>query len=169
MVRMLIINGSPLKDGAVRAITRKFSAGAQEAGQEVIQFDAGTDPLPMLKTDAEGSFTNDDQRVDDLKSEMMKADIIVFTTPLYFFGMSSQMKAVVDHMQFWAKALKKEKTAVLIAVSATDNFDNVKSEFKEIFDDLGWRFGGQVLAGKVTGPGNLRFYPEIAYELGKSL
>lgn len=166
---MLIINGSPLKNGAVQAITKKFSAGAQEAGQEVIQFNAGSNPLPMLSVDSDNHFQLKDKRLNELKSEMMKADTIVFTTPLYLFGMSAQMKAVIDYMQFWTKELKKEKTAVLIAVAPTDNFDNIKSEFKEIFDDLGWRFGGQVLAGKVTGSDNLRFYPEVAYELGKSL
>jgi multimeric flavodoxin WrbA len=166
---MLIINGSPLKNGAVQAITRKFSAGAQEAGQEVIHFNAGSDPLPMLSVDSDNNFQLKGNRLKELKTEMTKADTIVFTTPLYLFGMSAQMKAVIDYMQFWTKELKKEKTAVLIAVAATDNFDNIKSEFKEIFDNLGWRFGGQVLAGKVTGPDNLRFYPEVAYELGKSL
>lgn len=168
-MRMLIINGSPIKDGAVRAITSRFSAGAQEAGQEVIQFNAGSNPLPMLSVDHDQKFKLTNQRLTDLKNEMVKADTIVFTTPLYFFGMSAQMKTVIDYMQFWTKELRKEKTAVLIAVAATDNFDNIKSEFKEIFDDLGWRFGGQVLAGKVTGPDHLRFYPEVAYELGKSL
>ena len=166
---MLIINGSPMKNGAVRAITKRFSAGAQEAGQEVIQFNAGSDPLPMLSVDSEDNFQLTNDRLAKLKNEMVKADTIVFTTPLYLFGMSAQMKAVIDHMQFWTKELQKEKTAILIAVAATDNFDNLKSEFKEIFDHLGWRFGGQVLAGKVTGPKNLRFYPELAYELGKSL
>ena len=168
-MRMLIINGSPLKDGAVRAITNRFSAGAQEAGHEVIQFNAGSDPLPMLHVDHEQNFQLTNQRLSELKEQMMKADTIVFTTPLYFFGMSAQMKTVIHYMQFWTKELRKEKTAVLIAVAETDNFDNIKSEFKEIFDDLGWRFGGQVLAGKVTGPDHLRFYPEVAYELGKSL
>lgn len=168
-MRMLIINGSPMKNGAVRAITKRFSAGAQEAGQEVIQFNAGSDPLPMLSVDSEDNFQLTNDRLAKLKNEMVKADTIVFTTPLYLFGMSAQMKAVIDHMQFWTKELQKEKTAILIAVAATDNFDNLKSEFKEIFDHLGWRFGGQVLAGKVTGPKNLRFYPELAYELGKSL
>lgn len=166
---MLIINGSPLRDGAVRAITSKFSAGAQEAGQEVIQFNAGTDPLPMLSTDDDGHFKLNNDRLDLLKQEMVKADTIVFTTPLYMFDMSAQMKTVIDYMQFWDKELRKEKTAVLIAVAPTDNFDNIKSEFKEIFDHLGWRFGGQVLAGKITSPNDLRFYPEVAYQLGKSL
>lgn len=168
-MHMLIINGSPLKNGAVRAITRKFSAGAQEAGQEVSQFNAGLEPLPMLQVDSDDHFKFTDQRLDELKAAMIKADTIVFTTPLYLFGMSAQMKAVIDNMQFWTKELKKEKTAILIAVAATDNFDTIKSEFKEIFDHFGWRFGGQVLAGKITGPDKLRFYPELAYELGKSL
>lgn len=166
---MLIINGSPLRDGAVRAITNKFSAGAQEAGQEIVQFNAGTDPLPMLSADGDDHFQFNNDRLDQLKQEMMKADTIVFTTPLYMFGMSAQMKTVIDYMQFWTKELRKEKTAVLIAVASTDNFDNIKSEFKEIFDDLGWRFGGQVLAGKITSPTDLRFYPTMAYQLGKSL
>ncbi|WP_251546190.1 flavodoxin family protein [Limosilactobacillus caecicola] len=166
---MLIINGSPRKNGAVRAITDQFSTGAQEAGQEVTQFDVGVNPLPMLSVDQENNFQLTDQRLDQLKQAMSLADTIVFTTPLYLFGMSAQMKTVVDYMQFWDHELRQEKTGVLIAVSTTDNFDHVKSEFKEIFDEFGWRFGGQVLAGKVTGPDHLRFYPQVAYELGKSL
>lgn len=166
---ILIINGSPLKNGAVQAITSRFSDGAQASGQQIMQFNAGVDPLPVLSVDNNDQFQLNNQRLDVLKNEMLKANTVVFSTPLYLFGMSAQMKTVIDYMQFWTKELHQEKTAVLIAVADTDNFDNVKSEFKEIFDDLGWRFGGQVLAGKVTGPDHLRFYPEVAYELGKSL
>lgn len=166
---MLIINGSPQRNSALRAITSKFSAGAQEAGQEVIQFDAGTQPLPLLSVDADDHYQADDQRSTDLLNEMKKADTIVFATPMFFFDMSAQMKIVIDHMSNWTKALHKEKTGVLITTAPVDNFDNIKSEFKEIFDELGWRFGGQVLAGRVSDPEDLKFYPEVAYELGKSL
>ena len=104
-----------------------------------------------------------------LLKQLQAADIVVFSTPMYFFGMSAQMKAVVDHIMRWNEQLKSHKTAILVAVAPVDNFDHIKSEFKAIFASLGWTFGGQVLAGKIEYADHLRFYPELAYQLGKSL
>ena len=168
VVSVLIINGSPMKNGPVAAITNKFIAGVQDAGQDIIQYEIGTDPLPPWQTDDQGHFTPDDQRADKILQAIKSSSLVAFTTPMYFFGMSAQMKALVDHMIRWQDDLKMDKTAVLVAVAPVDNFDHIKSEFKAIFADLGWTFGGQVLAGKVPDAQHLRFYPEVAYQLGKS-
>ena len=165
---VLVLNGSPKKNGAVSAITNRFIAGVQDNGQESIQYDIGTNPLPPLQIDDQGNFLDDDSRSNQIFQSIKESPLVVFTTPMYFFGMSAQMKALIDHMINWQDDLKMEKTAVLVAVAPIDNFDHIKSEFKAIFSDLGWTFGGQVLAGKVPDANHLRFYPEVAYQLGKS-
>ncbi|KRN58417.1 NAD(P)H-dependent oxidoreductase [Limosilactobacillus secaliphilus] len=168
-MNLLVIKGSPQKDGAATAITNKLIDGAQDGGQTITQYDAGTDPVPTLTTDGDGNFLPDDERLKKLLAELRAADIIVFSTPMYFFGMSAQMKAVVDHIMRWNEQLKTHKTGILVAVAPVDNFDHIKSEFKAIFASLGWTFGGQVLAGKISDADHLRFYPDLAYQLGKSL
>lgn len=165
---VLVLNGSPMKNGAVDAITNQFIAGVKDKGQEIVQYDIGTEPLPPLQIDDQGNFIHDDLRTQQIFQAIKDASLVVFTTPMYFFGMSAQMKALIDHMIQWQDELKMDKTAVLVAVAPVDNFDHIKSEFKAIFSDLGWTFGGQVLAGKVPDADHLRFYPKIAYQLGKS-
>ncbi|HIX34970.1 MAG TPA: NAD(P)H-dependent oxidoreductase [Candidatus Limosilactobacillus merdigallinarum] len=168
-MNLLVIKGSPQKDGAAAAITNKLIDGAQDGGQKITQYDAGTDPVPPLTVDSNGNFVPDDDRLKELLAELLAADIVVFSTPMYFFGMSAQMKSVVDHIMRWNEQLKTHKIAILVAVAPVDNFDHIKSEFKAIFASLGWTFGGQVLAGKIVDADHLRFYPELAYKLGKSL
>lgn len=168
-MNLLVIKGSPQKDGATTAITNKLIDGAQDGGQTITQYEAGTDPVPPLIADDNGDFAPDNDRLKELLKELKSADIVVFSTPMFFFGMSAQMKAVVDHIMRWNEQLKAPKIGILVAVAPVDNFDHIKSEFKAIFASLGWTFGGQVLAGKIADADHLRFYPELAYELGKSL
>ena len=90
---VLVLNGSPKKNGAVSAITNRFIAGVQDKGQEIIQYDIGTNPLPPLQIDDQGNFLDDDSRSNQIFQSIKESPLVVFTTPMYFFGMSAQMKA----------------------------------------------------------------------------
>lgn len=168
-MEILTVLGSPHDPAVSTILAEKLVKGAQEAKHHVTIFDAGHHPLAPIKMNADNQLQTGDPTTEKLLDEMTKADLIVFATPMFYYGMSSQMKNVIEHMSERDQQLQTEKSAILVASAHNNDFDPLKSEFKAIFDHLGWRFAGQVLAGKGTTPENLKFYPDIAYELGKSL
>lgn len=166
-MNFLVITGSAHQPGASTLLAEKLADGAEEVGNDVEIFDAGLHPVAPVQVDADNNLLPGDKRVEDLLDKMVNADVLAFATPMSYFGMSAQLKSVVDHMAERDKDLHGEKQAILLATATIDNFDPLKSEFKAIVDHMGWTYAGQVLAAHTTAD-HLRFYPQMAYELGKS-
>lgn len=168
-MEILTILGSPHDPAVSTILAHQLVKGARAAANRVTIFDAGHHPLAPVMMDADNHLLPSDAATEKLLDQMVAADLIVFATPMFYYGMSSQMKAVIDHMGERDPQLHGEKQAILVASAPHNDFDPLKSEFKAIFDHLGWKFAGQVLAGKGTTPKHLKFYPDLAYELGQSL
>lgn len=103
--KILIISGSPKKDGNTAQLIRWFSEGAREHGASVEVVEAA-----FLKHKASGCISCRqcqtrtayecvlDDDVTPVLKRMQKADVIVMATPLYFFAASAQLKIVMDRM-----------------------------------------------------------------------
>lgn len=166
-MNFLVITGSAHQPGASTLLAEQLAAGAKEAGNNVETVDVGLHPVSPLHYDADNHLIPGDDRIEGLLDKMVSSDILAFATPMHYFGMSAQLKAVVDHMIERDQDLHGDKQAILLATADSDNFDPLKSEFKAIVDHMGWTYAGQVLAAH-TYADHLRFYPQIAFELGKS-
>ncbi len=91
--------GSPNKEGSTNILAESFSRGAKEAGHEVEILkleDLNINPCTgCLHCGYEGPCSqNDDNPI--IKNALLDADMIVLATPLYYYGMSAQLKTVVD-------------------------------------------------------------------------
>ena len=88
----------------------------------------------------------------------MKADIIVLASPMYYWGISGQLKCAFDR---------------LFAEGDTeDNFAPVKAFYKGLIHNLGWNDLGIVYAGGNMDAGSILNKPEqlkAAEELGRSI
>ncbi|HIW70400.1 MAG TPA: flavodoxin family protein [Candidatus Limosilactobacillus merdipullorum] len=166
-MKFLVITGSAHQPGASTLLAEQLAAGAKEAGNDVETIDVGLHPVAPLHYDADNHLIPGDDRIEGLLDKMVSSDILAFATPMHYFGMSAQLKSVVDHMIERDQDLHGDKQAILLATADSDNFDPLKSEFKAIVDHMGWTYAGQVLAAH-TYADHLRFYPQIAFELGKS-
>ena len=109
-----------------------------------------------------------------VRTHIVDADMVVFATPMYYFGVSAQLKAVID--RFYAingKIHRPKKAALLMtyANSAASQAQPIKSHYEVLLDYLGWQDAGQIIASGVWTAGAIesRSYPQQAYELGKSL
>ena len=122
-MRIVMITGSPHKNGTSALLARRFEEGAREAGHEPFRFDAAFESVhscigcdkcgwgakPCVFRDA----------VDALYPKLREADLIAFVTPLYYHGPSAQLKAVVDRFHGIDNFLRgADKKAVLIATAA---------------------------------------------------
>ena len=157
MKKILIISGSPKKNGNTASLVDWFSEGARSGGADI-----EIDLAAFLKTKTNGCLScrscqksdkyecavNDD--VKPVLKKMAEVDVIVMATPLYFFGASAQIKIVFDRMfslYKWdntadtIKTVLKGKTFVLLASAFEDvGLDALEKPFKLTADYTGMKF-----------------------------
>jgi multimeric flavodoxin WrbA len=103
--KVLIISGSPKKNGNTDMLINWFKQGAEAKGADVNIIRAsflktkgnGCNSCRICQTRKEyGCVIQDD--VSPVLLQMAEADVVVLATPLYFFSASAQLKTVVDRM-----------------------------------------------------------------------
>ena len=176
-MKILIITGSPRKGGNSSTLADSFAKGAAEAGHEVVRFDAAfKDVHPCTGCNSCGMngpcvFKDDFEFV---RKHIVDADLVVFATPMYYFGISAQIKTVIDRFYAINGKIHVPKQAVLLmtyANTAESEAVPIKSHYEVLLKYLGWTDAGQVIASGVWPVGAIRStkYPEQAYRLGKSV
>ncbi|MES2102734.1 MAG: FMN-dependent NADH-azoreductase [Pseudomonadota bacterium] len=112
MSKLLHINTSVRSNGSIsRQMTNEFLQKwqANNTGDTVTTLDLAANPVPHLTEQMMGAFfTPADQRnaeqaqiidvSDRLVAQLKEADVIVIGSPMYNFGISSTLKAWVDHV-----------------------------------------------------------------------
>ena len=151
-MKVLVITGSAHKNGTSAYLAQKFIEGAAESGHEVFRFDAAFKKVPKL----------------------LEADAVVFVSPIYYYGLNAQIKAVID--RFYANDAKlhgSKKAAIMLTMADTtaESAEGALGSFKGMTKYLEWEPVGSVVA---TNSWTLEMlqktdFPQQAYELGKSL
>jgi multimeric flavodoxin WrbA len=84
-----------------------------------------------------------------ISDELEEADAVVFVTPLYYFGMTAQLKKAIDRFYATNIALRSTpKEAYLIAAGADEDdwaMDGLKSHFTTMCRYMKWEEMGSVL------------------------
>ena len=97
MKHVLILEGSPRRKGNSCILSNEFARGAEEAGHAVeIVNVAHKDVGGCLGCNScyrnNGTCVQDDD-VAEIREKMLAADVIVWTSPIYFYTMTAQMEA----------------------------------------------------------------------------
>jgi len=156
----------------------EFTAGAQGAGHEVRRFDAAFSQIgPCFACDTclkNGGICVQKDDMLRLKELLHEADMIVFVTPLYYFGMSAQLKSVIDRF-YGINALLAGKKSALMATCADDEaaapMDALVAHYELIMHYLKLRDCGRLLAFGVSARQEIEksAYPAQARAFGRSL
>lgn len=162
---VVVITGSPRKGGNTDMLADAFIQGAKAAGHEVTKFDAVADPLqPCRACDAcysKGEACVFDDGLRRLAPLLEKADVIVFSSPVWWFSWSGQMKMVIDKLYpFSGNSVKKLKGSSYLLMCAGDPsseiFTAVKHEYENSMPHLGLTDGGQLLIPGVYAKGDIK-------------
>lgn len=176
-MKILVLTGSPRKNGNSSTLADNFIKGAEEAGHTVVRFDAAFKKVhPCIACNKCGMdgpciFKDDFEFV---RENIVDADAVVFATPMYYFGISAQLKAVIDRFYAINGKIHRPKKAVLLmtyANSAASEAEPIKKHYEVLLNYLGWQDAGQVIASGVWPVGAIKNtdYPQKAYELGKRI
>lgn len=176
-MKILVLTGSPRRKGNSNYLADSFIKGAEEAGHNVVRFDSAFKKVnPCIacnKCHMAGSCIFDD----DFKfvlDNLIDADAVVFVSPVYYFGITAQLKKVID--RFYAadeKIHTPKKAVMLITLGAPDKRteEAVLQHFNTMFNYLNWQNAGYIFAGGLNkiGAAENTNYPELAYELGRNI
>lgn len=176
-MKILVITGSPRKNGNSNTLAEHFIRGAKEAGHEIVRFDAAFKEVhPCIACNKCGMngecvFKDDFEFV---RKHIVDAGMVVFATPMYYFGISAQIKAVIDRFYAINGSIHVPKKAALLMTYADNNKRKEKAitdHYEILLDYLGWSDVGKVIAPGVwpVGAVNHTKFPEQAYLLGKSV
>ena len=176
-MNILVLTGSPRKNGNSAILADHFIRGVTEAGHHAERFDAAFHNVhPCTACNSCGMngpcvFQDDFSFV---RERILRADVVAFATPMYYFGMSAQLKAVIDRFYAISSLLHTPKKAVLMMTYANHSARNespILTHYEVLLEYLGWTDAGRVIAPGVWPAGAVERtpYPGQAYALGKSL
>lgn len=177
-MKIIVLEGSPHKKGSSNMLAEQFIKGAKEAGHTVTVLDtAHMDIHPCIGCGHCGMngecVHKDDNSV--IRDALLDADMAVFVTPIYYFGMSAQLKMVIDRFYSYNAKLSDKGLKTALITAAWDSDDDVMpytaEHYKKLcrymnFQDMGMVLGTGCGTPSVTGGTK---HMDEAYQLGKSL
>ena len=178
-MKITVITGSARKNGTSNYMADEFIRGAEESGHEVYRFDSARKEVKhCLGCNACGMGTKPCIHKDDfveLREHLLNSDVVVFVTPMYYFGMSSTLKKVIDRFYSIDPQLKtKRNKGILISVQHAPVEavkEPINAHYQAILSWLNMENIGIINAIGIESVEHLKQtpYPKQAYELGKSL
>lgn len=157
--KICILNGSPRPTGNTKELIKRFTKGAEAAGHEVTCFD-------LQKMDIHGCLgcckggkdaacpcvQKDDMT--QIYPAYRNADVVVLASPMYYWGISGQLKSAFDRLFAVAELTpnyenpKKDCVLLMAAEGNTEsNFAPVRAFYEGLTSHLGWKNIGVVYAG----------------------
>lgn len=177
-MNVLALHGSPRKGGNTDLILDKILEGVTSQGHSIEKISLY--PLKILpcydcRQCKKAPYTcalKDDMHL--LVESMIKSDIIIFGTPIYWYGPTAMMKLVVDRMRpFIANHQLSGKTGFLVVPSeeGPSICDPLLKMFQMSFSYVGMAYGGAFLASAYEKGEIEKNTAEMqrAYEFGKRL
>ena len=177
-MKIIILMGSPNRNGSTGILVESFKKGAEEAGHSVEVIDvchADIHPcVGCIKCGYEGPCVQKDD-VEMIRAKLLSSDMVVFATPLYYYGMSAQLKTVVDRFCAYNSSLNRRhlKSALLTVAWNADDWtcDALEAHYHTLVRYINLNDQGKILGYGCGTPSMTKRsqYPEAAYQLGRSL
>ena len=178
MKKVLVISASPRVNSNSEALAKAFAKGAEESGHEVelislrgktINFCRGC----FVCQEKQRCVIRDD--ADAICQKALKADVLVFATPIYYYEMSGQLKTLLDRLNPLFPSDYAFRDVYMLTAAAEDE-ESVPQ--RAVSGLEGWvecferaKLAGTVFMGGVTAPGENPDHPALdqAYRMGTDI
>lgn len=178
--RIVVLNGSPRRNGNTSRLIDAFTEGAESTGNTVqvffLQgmdihgcrgcFGGGKDPdHPCVQRDG----------MDEIYPAYKEADMVVLASPLYYWNLSGQLRTAFDRLFAVAECdpdyANPRKECVLLMAAEGDDFAEVENYYDKLMGHMGWTDRGKVLCGGVLKVGDIEGHGDLdeARNLGASI
>lgn len=179
---VLGLQGSPRKGGNTDILLSAFLEEAERLGAVTHTVNAaaeGVTPCLGCGTCEKKGYCPIDDTMQEIYFLMRRADIIVMATPIYFYGPTAQIKALIDRTQaLWARSSihkladpgSRRRKGILLAVGATKGkklFEGTTASARYFFHAAGAKLSGSVTVRQVDKAGAINSRPDSLDEARK--
>lgn len=168
-MKALIVSSSPRKNGNSTSLAKEVGAGLQDAGHQFTSRDLNEIIGGFLRDcrncrQADGRCGIADGYRDLFFNDFLPADGLIIATPIYWYGMSAQLKAFFDRMFCYVAASHPHSSDVLsriqgkrvgLVLSSEETFTTVSHGIVHQVQEFS-RYTNSVFAGSIHGYGNAR-------------
>jgi multimeric flavodoxin WrbA len=182
---ILGLQGSPRKKGNTNFLLSTFLQAAERRGAltRAVQV-AERNILPCKEyvvCEKKGTCPIDDDMAGEIYGLLRQAEVVVLASPIFFYNMTSQLKALVDRCQtFWARKyrlklndpLKKTRRGYLLGVGATQGknlFEGLQLTAKYFFDAIDARYEGSLVYRGIEGAKDLANHPTVREDVEQAV
>ncbi len=163
-MKIVVITGSPRKNGNSFAMTEAFIHEAEQRGHSVRRFDAAFLKIggchacmTCYKTGKACSFDDD---FNDIAPAILEADAVVFTMPVYWYSIPAQIKGAIDRLfslVVGGKEVAGKKWGLIACCEEDDTtvLDGVRIPMERTAALLQWEMVGEVLIPGVLNEGDI--------------
>lgn len=149
-MKITVLNGSPRKQNT-SAMVEAFAEGAGAAGHqvEIIQVGkmkiAGCLGCEYCHGKGEGKCIQKDD-MEKVIPAYLDSDMIVYASPVYYFGMTAQLTAAIQRVYCIGKPAKAVKAALLLSSSSPNVYDGAIGTYKNMLGFMGIDDAGIITA-----------------------
>lgn len=122
MKKVLILSGSPRKNGNSDILCDEFARGAAEAGNHVEKIRVAEKNIGFCRACYACRGTGVCAIKDDMAEvlqKMIDADVLVLASPVYFYSIDAQLKALIDRtVARWLEVKNKEFYYIVTAADS---------------------------------------------------
>lgn len=147
-MNILILSGSPHKNGNSAAMAKAFQTGAERAGHKVTVCPVGTMDIhgclacEYCHTKGEGACIQKDD-MQKIYPLLETSDLVVFASAVYYFGFTGQLQSAISRFYAPHKPAAK-KYALLLSSGSPDVYDGLEKQYHNMLaffggEDLGIR------------------------------
>jgi multimeric flavodoxin WrbA/protein-tyrosine-phosphatase len=168
------LQGSPRKDGNTGLLLDSFLNEAKSVGARICKIEVANEDITPCKecgTCEKEGFCPVNDNMQRIYPLLRQADIVVMATPIFFYGPTAQLKALIDRSQaLWARRYihkltdpgQRWRKGFLLALGATKGknlFEGVSLTAKYFFDAIGASFEGSLTYRQIEKPGDIKKHP----------
>ena len=140
-MKILVLNGSPHPQGSTKDMVNAFKKGAESAGHIVDVVDVckkkigGCLACEYCHSKGHGECIQKDD-MQEVYNLLKEAEMLVIASPIYYHGISGQLKCVID--RFYSAAYPRgpknlKKAAMLLSSGDANMYEGALSRSKETF------------------------------------
>ena len=162
--KIVVITGSPRKNGNSFAMTEAFIKAAEEKGHTVTRFDAAMKKVGGCRACetcySTGKACTFDDDFNTIAPAILEADAIVFTMPVYWYSIPAQIKGVIDRifsLVVGGKDIAGKECALITCCEEEDMsvMDGVRIPMERMCALNKWKMVGEVLIPGVLNVGDI--------------
>ena len=183
---MLVVGfqGSPRKKGNTAFLLSTFMQALEKLGAQTRIIDVAQKNIIPCKEyvvcEKKGYCPIDDDLKNEIYQLIRQAEVVVLASPIFFYNMTAQLKAVVDRCQtFWARKYKlkladpakRTKRGFFLSVGATRGknlFEGLQLTAQYFFDAIDARYAGSLTYRNIEGLKDMANHPTVNEDVEKA-